>query len=255
MIFKIYIYILGVHLRMTQASPFPTSGNAHYVRQHIPTAAPLAVVNPDNLDQGEYVVTLVNSHTTAITTEHGQNENSPTAFHDGGSIVGANSTAIFAVPTNWAGRVAVAEAEIPIRDRASLLEGSFLVQGGGDAQIALDVSYVDGFTVPIVCTCENRTSLGCNLNLLETCPGEYRVDAGTCMNPLRDGGDPTNNIFKACAALAYTFPTDDKATTMGIEGCEKSILCCVGTACAPNPRQELCAAADGTAQPCSWARR
>ncbi|KAI0183988.1 hypothetical protein EV127DRAFT_312652, partial [Xylaria flabelliformis] len=180
-------------------------------------------------------VTLVNLHTTAIKTMHGQNENSPTALYDEGSILEANSTAIFAVPTGWAGRVAIAEAEVPIRDRASLLEGSFQVQGGVDAQIALDVSYVDGFTVPIVCACGNETVLGCNLNLLETCP--YRVDAGTCINPLRDGGDPANNIFGECASMAYTFPTDDKATTMGIVGCEKSILCCVGTACAPHPRQ------------------
>ncbi len=43
----------------------------------------------------------------------------------------------------WAGRVAMAEAGYPIRDRASLLEGSFIVPDGlTKGRIALDVSYV-----------------------------------------------------------------------------------------------------------------
>ncbi|KAI1752564.1 hypothetical protein F4782DRAFT_530431 [Xylaria castorea] len=249
MMLKIFIYFSGMLVHMIFASSIPTSANVHHIRQLLPTTTPRAVINQDDF-RSEYVVTLVNSHTNAITTAHGQNEGSPTAIHDDEGILEANSTAIIAVPTGWAGRVAIAEAEVPIRDRASLLEGSFLVQGGVDALIALDVSYVDGFTVPIVCACGDETVLGCNLNLLETCPDEYRVDAGTCMNPLRDGGDPTYNIFGECASIAYTFPKDDKATTMGIVGCEKSILCCVGTACAPHPRQNSCAIANGMAQPC-----
>lgn len=126
--------------------------------------------------------------------------------------------------------------------------------------------------------------MGCNLNLLEMCPvsllsppsfyshlptrslatrairaimtvlttgkqDEYRIDAGTCMNPSRDG--PADNFFKDCAALAYTFPKDDRATINGIQNCEASIRCCVGTACAPHPRQQLCPGADRTAQLCS----
>ncbi|KAI1133078.1 hypothetical protein F5Y10DRAFT_229278 [Nemania abortiva] len=177
----------------------------------------------------------------------------------------------------WAGRIAMAEANTPIRDRASLLEGAFKSQmGEPNARITLDVSYVDGFTVPIVCECGGEVVLSCNLNLLEMCPIEYRLDAATCMNPLRDGGNMANNFFKDCASLAYTFPSDDLATINGVRGCEASIRCCVGTACPPHPRQKLlvfkiqllycptyitnrmtlfrCPAADGTAQLCPLAQ-
>lgn len=78
--------LLGMCLPMLLASP-------------VPTPTPLAVINQDALYQGEYVVTLVNSHTTAITTAHNQNVGSPTAIHDDGSVIEAGSTAIIALPT------------------------------------------------------------------------------------------------------------------------------------------------------------
>ncbi|KAI1430919.1 hypothetical protein GGR50DRAFT_690116 [Xylaria sp. CBS 124048] len=216
------------------------------------TAPPPTPVDTATLTQGEYIVTLVNSHTTAISTVHGQNENVPTAIQDGGSILEQGATAIFALPTNWAGRVAVAEAEIPIINRASLIEGAFGVQFGSEAQITLDVSYVDGFTVPITCGCGGNVRLGCNLDLLRTCPEEYRIDKGTCANPSRDTGELTGIFFKPCSPWAYTYPEDDLATVNGIPGCERNITCCVGTACAPHPKQGMCADAKGRAQPCSW---
>ncbi|RWA04719.1 hypothetical protein EKO27_g10384 [Xylaria grammica] len=244
---------MSVPALLALSSPTPTSSrHRHSVRNEpLPTPAPTTVINPETLSRGEYVVTLVNSHTAAISTAHNQNVGSPTALQDGGSVLEANATAIFAVPTNWAGRVAMAEAGVAIRDRASLLEGSFIVQEGlTKARIVFDVSYVDGFTVPIVCECGGSVVLGCNLNLLNMCPDEYRLNEGTCMNPLRDTGDHAKNFFKECSALAYTFPTDDRATINGILGCESRIRCCVGTACPPHPRQVLCPAADGTAMRC-----
>ncbi|KAI0534019.1 hypothetical protein GGR58DRAFT_505734 [Xylaria digitata] len=260
MLFGACTALLGISLPMLLASSLPTSASLRYPNitqnEPLPIPTPTRVINPETLSQGEYVVTLINSHTAAISTVHGQNEGSPTAIQDGGSILAANATAIFAVPTDWAGRVAMAEAGIPIRDRASLLEGSFIVQRGlTEARIVLDVSYVDGFTVPIVCECGGGVVLGCNLNLLDMCPGEYRLNKGTCMNPLRDSGDTANNFFKDCSALAYTFPKDDRATINGISGCEARIQCCVGTACTPHPRQMLCPAADGTAQRCPEPKR
>ncbi|KAI0100642.1 hypothetical protein GGR51DRAFT_563976 [Nemania sp. FL0031] len=256
MIFGSRAAILGVSLPMLLASPVPTltmllENNSVRCEEAFPTVTPEPAVNLNSVYQGEYVLTLVNSHTTAIATAHNQNVGSPTALHDGGSIIEAGATAVVAFPTGWSGRIAMAEADTPIRDRASLLEGAFAPPGDALALITLDVSYVDGFTVPIVCECQGEVVLGCNLNLLHMCPSEYRLDAGTCMNPLRDGGNiETDNFFRECASLAYTFPSDDEATRYGIQGCEASIQCCVGTACAPHPRQKLCPAADGTAEPC-----
>ncbi|KAI2629396.1 hypothetical protein GGS21DRAFT_222447 [Xylaria nigripes] len=254
MMFGIFVTLVGMALPMGLAAPPQVDGyrtSAYSLTNQdtpVPTAA--AAVNPEAFYQGEYVVTLVNSHTTDISTVHGQNIGSPTAINDGGSILEAGATAIFAIPTGWAGRVAMAEANIPILDRASLLEGSFMIQYGTEAQIALDVSYVDGFTVPIVCECGGQVRLGCNLNLLDQCPDEYRINAGTCINPSRDSDELKGVFFKPCSSLAYTFPEDDLATINGITGCERAIECCVGTACAPHPSQQLCADASGVAQPC-----
>ncbi|KAI3332445.1 hypothetical protein HD806DRAFT_519179 [Xylariaceae sp. AK1471] len=244
-------------LPIVLASPFPSvnvPSNAGSItrRQALSTPAPSSIssIDPNTLYQGEYVVTLVNSHTTAITTAHNQNAGAPIAIHDNRGVLEVNATAILAVPTGWAGRVAIAEAEYTIRDRASLLEGSFISHENAEARIFLDVSYVDAFTVPITCECEGEVKLGCNLNLLDTCPDEWRQDAGTCINPYRDSGVIPSILFKACAATSYTYPNDNLATVSAPVGCENRILCCVGTACAPNPKQELCPGADGHAQQC-----
>ncbi|KAI0508487.1 hypothetical protein F5B22DRAFT_649980 [Xylaria bambusicola] len=253
MVKKARAALLGMSMLAPGALASPGMRPRQFVTQDEtvqPTMMP-AAVNPATLTRGEYVVTLVNSHTADITTAHNQNLGAPTAIQDGGSIVESGSTAIFAVPTGWAGRVAMAEAGVLIRDRASLLEGSFIHDEGlGAARIALDVSYVDGFTVPIVCQCNDKVVVGCNLDLLDMCPADYRINYGTCINPHRDEMNIGTNFFHECAAMAYTFPTDDRATVWGVEGCEASIKCCVGTACAPHPRQVLCPNEYGVAELC-----
>ncbi len=103
MLFLIRTALLGITLPLILASPFPTSmsSDSHLVKrgEPLPTAAPTSIDNIDTLYQDIYVVTLVNSHTAAITTAHNGNVGSPTALHDGNSTLEAGSTAIFAVPT------------------------------------------------------------------------------------------------------------------------------------------------------------
>ncbi|KAI8629079.1 hypothetical protein F5Y19DRAFT_485014 [Xylariaceae sp. FL1651] len=249
--------LLSIAASAAQTSPFwSRSSQSHFSlitrgEPALTIASPATrLVDPGTLSQGEYLVTLVNSHTKALTTQHVHNEDAPGAIFDDVGILDRSSTAYFALPTNWAGRVAFAEADYPLDDRASLIEGSFRVQTDIEAQVALDVSYVDGFTVPIVCECAGIVQLGCNLNLLNMCPDEFRRNGGTCINPWRDGREITNNFFKDCSPMAYTHPQDDLATVNGIPGCEKRIKCCVGTACAPHPKQTLCPAADGGVEGC-----
>ncbi|KAI1320654.1 hypothetical protein F5Y16DRAFT_405534 [Xylariaceae sp. FL0255] len=198
------------------------------------------------LSNGEYVVTLVNSHTAAIETNHvvgidGRGVPAPTPVHDELKTLNVSETAYFAVPTNWAGRVGVWEEGFPTYDRATLLEGSFMNQGGPGARIALDVSYVDGFTVPVSCSCGGKVRLGCNANLHDYCPAEYKQSPKICINPFRDTpGLPIANFFFPCAALAYTYASDNLATVNGIneaEGCETGVTCCVGANCPRHPGQ------------------
>lgn len=35
----------------------------------------------------------------------------------------------------------------------------------GSGSVNIDVSYVDGFSVPIVCSCSGAVATGCNINL------------------------------------------------------------------------------------------
>ncbi|KAI1383073.1 uncharacterized protein F4822DRAFT_91835 [Hypoxylon trugodes] len=137
-------------------------------------------------------------------------------------------------------------------DRGSLLEGSFINDATGQAVLAVDVSYVDGFTVPMVCECNNQVVLGCNLDLHEVCPDNLKVNEKTCANPYREqSGRPGDaNIFKDCEKMAYTYPTDDEATKWNIPGCSRNLMCCIGTACKNHPGQVKCPGAVGQTQPC-----
>ncbi|KAI1774988.1 Osmotin, thaumatin-like protein [Hypoxylon cercidicola] len=215
--------------------------------------APEPTPEPSVSADGNFVVTVVNSHTAAISTSHFQGAGSPTAIrHDNeGNIVAPDETITFAVPTGWSGRLAMYEEGYDVVDRGSLFEGSFMVDESKNAFMALDVSYVDGFTVPLVCECNQEVVFGCNLDLHNMCPTELQLNAKTCLNPYReDLAPPINNIFEACAEMAYTYPTDDLATKVDIPGCSRSILCCIGTACKPNPSQKLCPGKNGHTQPC-----
>ncbi|KAI1505241.1 hypothetical protein F5X99DRAFT_275644 [Biscogniauxia marginata] len=230
-------------------NPLPSSG-----------AQAQAAVKTKTLSRSEYVLTVVNLHTAALSTEHHNNNGTPTAIKEFEEphTIGVGASAILAVPTGWAGRIAITEATYPINDRASLIEGSFLIQNSvpssptKDAKFALDVSYVDGFTVPVVCLCGGKVMLGCNLDLNEMCPDQYRLNATTCINPHRDGKvQGVENIFKDCSPMAYTLPGDALGTINGFPGNESSVTCCVGTACPAHPLQRKCPTEGRRAGSCS----
>ncbi|OTB05551.1 hypothetical protein M426DRAFT_10596 [Hypoxylon sp. CI-4A] len=223
-----------------------------------PKTTPPATLPSHN--PNDYVFTVVNSHTAPVYTTHGHGFNSPPAIYkkNEGDLIQPNETVAVAVPTGWNGRLAMFEDGYTKNlDRATLLEGSFIHNMDlGTAIISIDVSYVDAFTVPMVCECNGKVILGCNLDLHHICPESLRADEKTCSNPTRDhGGIPPQNIFEDCAQMAYTFPTDDLATHNNIPGCGRSITCCIGTACSPHPMQKLCPAMEGYAQDCAIANK
>ncbi|KAF3059284.1 hypothetical protein GL218_05151 [Daldinia childiae] len=165
---------------------------------------------------GDFVFTVVNSHTAAVSTLHQEGAGSPTATkgYNQANTIAPGETITFAVPTGWFGRMAMYENDFGVIDRATLLEGSFFMNSG-HAIMAMDVSYVDAFTVPMVCECDDKVQFGCNLNLQEICPKNLQLNGKTCANPYRD--DPEHppgpeNIFQDCRGMAYTYPTDDNAT-------------------------------------------
>lgn len=104
---------------------------------------------------------------------------------------------------------------------------------GWDFAVAgVDVSFVNGFTVPITCECDSNWVAGCKKNLLNVKAREVQTAAGAVVNPLRADMDATSAkaFFAPCEGEAYTFPNDHAANSFG--ACQSGLIsCCVGTAC------------------------
>ncbi|ORY72095.1 uncharacterized protein BCR38DRAFT_331740 [Pseudomassariella vexata] len=194
-------------------------------------------------------ISIVNSHIGAISTFHQlqTKPNGVVAPSPWGGVpvpgtVACGSSASMAVPTNWAGIVLVSDASHKITDNDSGIEANFVSWGpdfeNGNAIGTVDVTFVGGFSVPIVCSCAGKVQTGCNKDLfkLGTCPSA--VTEGACANPLRGdlGVTQANPFFAPCQHAAYAYEEDHAAVSAG-ECQEGHINCCVGTACPPNPDQ------------------
>ena len=87
----------------------------------------------------------------------------------------ATTTVVF--PTGWAGALIFGQT---FNDQGSRFEASF-DQPAGNPTPSYDVSYVNGFSAPIVCGCNGQVVTGCNLPLfsMNTCPN---LSAGMLLN-------------------------------------------------------------------------
>ncbi|KAL8799587.1 MAG: hypothetical protein Q9223_007586 [Gallowayella weberi] len=123
-------------------------------------------------------------------------------------------------PVGWNGRVHIGGGS-GAPDGGTLFEGNNIDGSTG----AMDVSFVEGFSVPMLCTdTSNNFVSGCGLDLfsLASCPTGGSA-GGVCKNPQGPGGtrdskdkpceacSPPDPFFAPCSAAAYTFPTDDAA--------------------------------------------
>ena len=97
---------------------------------------------------------------------------SPTALHDNGFTQ-------YAFPTGWAGQICVGP---DFNSNGSKIEGSYT----GPPDIV--VSYVDGYSVPIACSSEDRPVSGCNINLYKqpNFPCINKVEGFVCLNPAQN---------------------------------------------------------------------
>ena len=134
----------------------------------------------------------------------------------------------YAFPTGWAGRIYVGPNLNP---NGSKIEGSFT--GPPD----IDVSYVDGYSVPITCSSEGIAMSGCNIDLFKQpgIPCNDLVDGPVCLNSAQNlAGGPAPPFFTACAGAAYTYPDDNDANASNLKNL---ISCCIGTSCKAPSRQ------------------
>ena len=147
---------------------------------------------------------------------------SPTALHDNGFTQ-------YTFPTGWAGRICVGPNFNP---NGSKIEGSYT----GPPNI--DISYVDGYSVPITCSSENTPVSGCSVDLFKQ-PGNpcnTLVEGPVCLNPAQNIPDgPAPSFFAACKGAAYTYPNDNDANVSNLRS--TLVSCCIGTSCNPPSRQ------------------
>ncbi|CAG8973116.1 hypothetical protein HYALB_00007593 [Hymenoscyphus albidus] len=220
----------------------------HGAIAHADGVAPLApspTTPPQKRAASQLVIEVINKFGKDVYTRHAHNQGGPGAISgnvaDG--VLKNGASAAFAVPTGWAGNIAVVEngGGRKIVGDESLIEGSFVAQAGvgSGAIIDVDVSYVSGFSVPIVCSCDEvgHVVTGCNKNLwgLNSCPNDNRV--GSCKNPQRtqdfDNAQPSK-FFATCAHQAFTVPRDPGANANNI--CTRGVVrCCIGTSCPGHP--------------------
>jgi hypothetical protein len=174
-------------------------------------------------------IAVTNVYGTALSLSLAADANSPTPLNNPQPTLLPNSASTrYIYPTGWAGRISVGE---------TTNVGNSLIEGSYTNEPYIDVSYVDGYSVPITCSCNGIPVTGCNIDLFNqpgiTCDDE--VEGDICLNPIRDSrpSGPPAPFFAACAGAAYTFSEDDTA----VYSCPGSISCCIGTSCKAPSRQ------------------
>lgn len=178
------------------------------------------------LSGASLTISVTNRHGTPLAIQVGSNYGGPIPDGNPQPTTIASSVS-YTFPIGWAGRIAVGKS---LSGCNSLIEASY----EPDFPRAIDVSYVDGYSVPITCSVDDVAVTGCNIELFDqgiAC--DSPLDNGACPNSARTKNHgPPAAFFAACQGSAYTFPKDDTATRAGITGLE--ISCCIGTSC-PTP--------------------
>ncbi len=104
-------------------------------------------------------INVVNSYGTPLSIFYGSNAGAPTPVGNPGYGVLSSSTRVL-FPSNWAGRIVIGKNYDP---RSSKIEASF---SPPNYVPDVDISYVDGYSVPISCSCSGVAVSGCNIRML-----------------------------------------------------------------------------------------
>lgn len=189
-----------------------------------PTKVKAAQVGPTAM-----TVTIMNQAGVPVSTTHGVNTLDPlttvlpTVSLPGPGILANGGSHTYVLPLGHGGNLGVAKGKF-LGDE-SLVEYTFENQDGIN-KIAIDVSYVTGFTFSIDCSSSDGTHLwGCTEPLWAQSTCEQPNGEGSCKNPFRaSGGPPANPFFQKCQGKAYTFSGDHPALNNG--GCATGSATC-----------------------------
>ncbi|KAL8935180.1 MAG: hypothetical protein Q9216_005550 [Gyalolechia sp. 2 TL-2023] len=201
-----------------------------------PTGPPDPAQRAKALDVDQLTVRITNSFGFDLPISYNSNQGSPTIIgNPGAGIFRRAQSTNLALPRNFAGAVFIGKTYDPANSK---IEVSFDPVSG--YRPAVDVSYVDGYGIPITCSCSGVTVTGCNIPLFRTgrtCKNQGPGDRVICYNPKKTVNDgPADDFFQPCQGAAYTYPNDHTANGFG--KCDAgNIQCCVGVPC-PSPRQQ-----------------
>lgn len=127
------------------AATLPTGTSKLSERVLVGAALPtLPAIRARGLPLGpEYLtISVINSHSNAISTVHNSNPSRPeptnlSEVQPGTIAVG--STATFAVPTGWEGNIAVVDARYKLSNSDTLIEANYVIPGGEFTHAVADV--------------------------------------------------------------------------------------------------------------------
>lgn len=178
----------------------------------------------------DLTIAVTNLYGSPLSLSFGVNSGFPTPL--GGepqpTVLPNSASTQYVYPTGWAGNIFVGRS---LNINNSLIEGSYV------DTVDIDVSYVDGFSVPITCSSGGEAVTGCNIDLFHQ-PGilcDDEVEGPVCLNSARNTPEgPPTCFFAGCAGAAYTFPNDNDANR---DGLSTHVSCCVGTSCPAPLRQ------------------
>ena len=184
-------------------------------------ASAVVTANPSPVGNGVMTWAITNKWPDPLSISYLNNAGSPSAVGSPGPApLGSTTNVVF--PTGWAGRVYVGKTT---NSADTLIEGS--TTNAND----IDVSYVDGYSVPVTCSVNGVAITGCNIDLWSVsgkCADEVG-DKQVCLNPMQTVADgPATPWFQPCQGAAYTFPNDNIANN-GNTG-SPLVSCCIGSA-------------------------
>ncbi|KAL9605648.1 MAG: hypothetical protein Q9179_001153 [Wetmoreana sp. 5 TL-2023] len=160
----------------------------------LPTNPPELSNKGKELDAQLLTVRITNSFGTNLPISYNSNAGSPTIIGNPARGILAQSTNVV-VPRGFAGAIFIGETYDPANSK---IEVSFNSPQG--YRPGLDVSYVDGFSVPLICSCSGVPVTGCNINLFttgRTCANH--AIGGPCYNPKKT----VNGFLSRALAAAW----------------------------------------------------
>lgn len=174
-----YLVLALVFVALAAAyPPCPAAGTATITLQKSANFLPVVTGSPDSAVKSDSYMTIAitNPYRTQLSLSFGSNAGAPTPVGNPvATMLLKGSLTQYAFPTGWAGRIHVGPNLNPY---GSKIEGSYT----GPPNI--DISYVDGYSMPITCTSKGRVVTGCNVDLFNqpdiNCNNQ--VEGPVCLN-------------------------------------------------------------------------